>query len=151
PRGARRSDAARPRVVRGALARSASGAVVGRAGRARCSRTGARPRLVVVRRRRGDPARGAPRIVSDRGEPGPSAETVSDHLDDFVAAGLYDPEDENATARLELLDFLVEDVGASIPELVRADELGGLLSFAAFRTLSRGRDRYTLAEAAAEA
>jgi len=84
-------------------------------------------------------------------EPGPSPESLSEHLDDFVAAGLYDPEDENASARLELLDFLVEEVGASIPELVQADELGGLLSFAAFRSLHRGRDRYTLADAAAKA
>jgi class 3 adenylate cyclase len=76
---------------------------------------------------------------------------MSDSLDDFIAAGLYDPESENAKARLALLEFLVEEIGASIPELVRADELGGLLSFAAFRSLQRGRDRYTLAEAAAAA
>ena len=44
PRGARRPDAPRPGVVRGALARRPAGAAVGRAGRRRAARARARPR-----------------------------------------------------------------------------------------------------------
>jgi class 3 adenylate cyclase len=64
---------------------------------------------------------------------------------------LYDPEDPSADARLELFVFLLDEIGASIPELVQADEQGGLLSFAAFRTLRTGRDGLTFAEAAQRA
>jgi adenylate cyclase len=76
---------------------------------------------------------------------------VSEHVDDLVAAGLYDPADEAAAERLELFVFLLDELGASIPELVRADEQGGLLSFAAFRTLRTGRGGLTFAEAAERA
>jgi class 3 adenylate cyclase len=76
---------------------------------------------------------------------------VSEHLDDLVAAGLYDVADPTAAARLELFEFLLDEVGASIPELVQADQQGGLLSFAAFRTLRTGRDGLTFSEAAARA
>ena len=74
---------------------------------------------------------------------------MTEHVDDLVAAGLYDPADEAAAERLELFVFLLDEIGASIPELVRADEQGGLLSFAAFRTLRTGRDGLTFSEAAA--
>jgi class 3 adenylate cyclase len=76
---------------------------------------------------------------------------VSDYVDDLVAAGLYDAADPDAAERLELFDFLLDEIGASIPELVQADEQGGLLSFAAFRTLRIGRDGLTFAAAAARA
>ena len=66
---------------------------------------------------------------------------MSEHVDDLVAAGLYDPDHPAAAARLELFVFLLDEIGASIPELVQADEEGGLLSFAAFRTFRIGRDR----------
>jgi class 3 adenylate cyclase len=72
-------------------------------------------------------------------------------VDDFVAAGLYDPDAPDATAQLELLDYLVEEVGASIPEILHARDHGGIFSLGAFRTLSTGRDRFTLSEAAAQA
>jgi class 3 adenylate cyclase len=75
---------------------------------------------------------------------------VSEHVDDLVAAGLYDPDDPLAEARLALFVFLLDEVGASIPELVQADEQGGLLSFAAFRSIRTGRD-LTFAETAARA
>jgi len=75
----------------------------------------------------------------------------SEYLDDFLAAGVYDPDAPNAAAWLELLDFLVEEVGASIPEIVHACEHGGEFSLGAFRTLSAGRDRFTLSEAATQA
>ena len=52
---------------------------------------------------------------------------MSEHLDDLLAAGLYDPADPTAAARLELFEFLLDEVGASIPELVQADEEGHLL------------------------
>ncbi len=76
---------------------------------------------------------------------------MSEHIDDLVAAGLYDPTDPLAPAKLELFEFLLDEIGASIPELVQADEQGGMLSFAAFRTLRVGRDGLTFAEAAARA
>lgn len=76
---------------------------------------------------------------------------MSEHLDDLVAAGLYDPADAAAAERLELFEFLLDEIGASIPELVQADEQGGLLSFAAFRSLRVGHDGMTFAEAAARA
>jgi class 3 adenylate cyclase len=73
-----------------------------------------------------------------------------DYVDDFLAAGLYDPDDHDAEARLALLEYLV-DIGASIPEIVQANEEGGILSMAAFRTLATGRDRFTFSEAASQA
>jgi class 3 adenylate cyclase len=77
--------------------------------------------------------------------------SAGEHTDDFVAAGLYDPHAPNADAQLELLEFLVDEVGASIPELVQANEQGGLLSLGAYRTLRAGRDRFTIGDAAAAA
>ena len=71
--------------------------------------------------------------------------------DDFVTAGLYDPAAEDAGAQLELLQFLADEIGASIPEMARASERGGLLSLGAFRSIGAGRDRYTMSEAVAEA
>lgn len=67
---------------------------------------------------------------------------------DLEAAGLYDPLAPGAAELLDLLDYLVDDVGASLPELVQVAEQGGLLSFAAFRSLQADRERYTLTEAA---
>jgi class 3 adenylate cyclase len=75
---------------------------------------------------------------------------VSEYLDDFIAAGLYDPTIDSE-AFLELLLFLADDVGASIPEIVQAREQDGLLSFAAYRRLREGREVMTLADAAAAA
>ncbi len=75
----------------------------------------------------------------------------SEHLEDFLAAGVYDPDAPDADARLELLDFLVDEVGASLPEIVHACEHAGELSLGAFRRLSAGRDRFTLLEAARKA
>jgi adenylate cyclase len=77
---------------------------------------------------------------------------VSDNIDDFVVSGLLkDPNGPNAAAEIELLDYLVNEVGASIPELVRSNEQGGILSFAAFRALREEHERFTIAEAAKEA
>jgi class 3 adenylate cyclase len=72
-------------------------------------------------------------------------------LDDFVAAGLYDPAAPDADARLQLLVYLVDEVGASIPEIVQAHEEGGILSFAAVRSLRLDEDHWTLAEVAEQA
>ena len=74
----------------------------------------------------------------------------SEQYEDYVTAGLYDPETDPASM-LELLDFLTDEVGASLPEIVQAHEQGGLFSFAAFRRLRVGREVFTLSEAAAEA
>jgi class 3 adenylate cyclase len=80
---------------------------------------------------------------------------MSEHLDDLIAAGLYDPDQPDADAILELLVYMLDELGASIPELMRAQEhpqgAGGLLSLGAFRSLSAGRDRYTLTEVAEQA
>jgi adenylate cyclase len=76
---------------------------------------------------------------------------VSEHLDDLVAAGLYDTGDPCAADNLELFEFLLDEIGASIPELVQANEQGGLLSFAAFRTLRVGRDGLTFRDAVEQA
>jgi adenylate cyclase len=71
--------------------------------------------------------------------------------DDLVAAGLYDPDAADAAARLDLLTYLTDDVGASIPELVQAQEEGGLVSFAAIRSLRPDGERWTLTEVAEKA
>jgi adenylate cyclase len=71
--------------------------------------------------------------------------------DDLIAAGLYDPHAADAVARLDLLTYLTDEVGASIPELVQAQEEGGLVSFAAIRSLRPHGERWTLAEVAARA
>ncbi len=80
---------------------------------------------------------------------------MSEHADDLVAAGLYDPERPDADAVLELLTYMLDELGVSIPELMRAQEGGGsaagILSLGAFRSLTAGRDRFTLTEVAAEA
>jgi adenylate cyclase len=75
---------------------------------------------------------------------------IAEH-DDLVAAGLYDPDAPDAETRLDLLTYLTDDIGASIPELVQAQEEGGLVSFAAIRSLRPDGERWTLAEVAAEA
>jgi len=74
-----------------------------------------------------------------------------DDLDDFVAAGLFDPDADNAAAVLALLRYLVDEIGASIPELVAAQEEGGLMSYAAVRTLRPDGERWTLSDTAARA
>src|SRR5690606_5054655 len=86
--------------------------------------------------------------VSDGGEDG--VEEAIDYVDDFIAAGLYDPDAPDAAQRLALLEYLV-DIGASIPEIVQASAEGGILSMAAFRTLATGRDRFTFSETAYQA
>jgi len=73
---------------------------------------------------------------------------TADHIDDLVAAGLYDPDAADAPARLELLEYLL-DLGVSIPEMARSEH--GLLSLAAFRSVRPDADRCTFAEAAAQA
>jgi class 3 adenylate cyclase len=77
-----------------------------------------------------------------------SDQRESEYVEDFVAAGIYDPGAPDAAAQLELLEWLVDEIEASIPEIVQAHEDGGMLSFAAFRSLNAGRDRFTFAEAA---
>jgi class 3 adenylate cyclase len=71
--------------------------------------------------------------------------------DDFVAAGLYDPAAPDADARLALLLYLVDEIGASIPEIVQAHEEGGILSFAAVRSLRPDEEHWTLSEIAQRA
>jgi class 3 adenylate cyclase len=70
---------------------------------------------------------------------------------DFEAAGLYDPSAVDAGVRLELLRFLADDVGASIPEIVQAEEEDRLLSMAAFRAIRPEGRRATLTQTAERA
>ena len=70
--------------------------------------------------------------------------------EDLVAAGLYDPDAADAAERLALLTYLADEIGASIPELVQAEEVGGLLSFAAVRSLRPEGERWTLSDVAAQ-
>ena len=79
-----------------------------------------------------------------------SADELADH-DDLIAAGLLDPDAVDAQARLALLTYLTDEIGASIPELVQAHEEGQLLTFAAIRSLRPEGERWTLAEVAAAA
>jgi class 3 adenylate cyclase len=72
-------------------------------------------------------------------------------VDDFEAAGLYDPDATDAALRLEVLRFFTDDVGASIPEIVQALEEDRLLSMAAFRTIRPGGPRLTLTQIAERA
>jgi class 3 adenylate cyclase len=72
-------------------------------------------------------------------------------IDDFEAAGLYDPDASDAAARLEVLRFFTEDVGASLPEIVQALEEDRLLSMAAFRAIRPQGRRATLSQIAEQA
>ncbi|HTL83787.1 MAG TPA: adenylate/guanylate cyclase domain-containing protein [Acidimicrobiia bacterium] len=74
-----------------------------------------------------------------------------EYVDDFIAAGLYDPEAPDAEAMLELLEYLVDELDASIPEIVKAVEEDQLLSFAGFRHVRPDGARLTLNEMAAAA
>jgi len=67
-------------------------------------------------------------------------------VDDFEAAGLYDPAAADAALRLEVLRFFTDDVGASIPEIVQALEEDRLLSMAAMRTIRPTGERLTLTQ-----
>ena len=77
-----------------------------------------------------------------------TTDDASSNVDDFVAAGLYDPDAPGAPARLELLEYLL-DLGVSIPEMAATEH--GLLSLAAFRTIRPEEGRCTFREAAERA
>lgn len=68
-------------------------------------------------------------------------------VDQFSAAGLYDPADPKAAERLELLEFLVSE-GCSIDEMVAANARGRLFALAGDRVVRPERDQLTLAEVA---
>ena len=74
-----------------------------------------------------------------------------DEHEHFVDAGLYDPDAPDAEARLAVLEFLTDEVGASIPEIVQALEENRVLSMAAFRTIRPDGGRATLAQTAERA
>ena len=102
--------------------------------------------LAAADRTRGESIeRSGPVLVTDD-----TLDERDDH-DDLIAAGLYDATAPDAAARLALLVYLTEEIGASIPELVQAHEEGGLMSFAAIRTLRPEGERWTLSEIAARA
>jgi class 3 adenylate cyclase len=68
--------------------------------------------------------------------------------EELAAAGIYDPDDELAPARLELIDYLLE-MGATLDELVAA--YPNLPIVASTRALRGPGERFTAAEAAARA
>jgi len=68
--------------------------------------------------------------------------------DELLRLGLYDPDDEHAAARLELIRYLV-GLGATVEDLARAEE-GELPGVAAMLAI-RGRPTLTMAQAAARA
>jgi class 3 adenylate cyclase len=70
--------------------------------------------------------------------------------DALTGAGLYDPVAPDATARLALLEYLL-DLGLSMPELVQAHDEQRILSVAALNRLRPEGERLTLSEAAAAA
>lgn len=72
---------------------------------------------------------------------------VADHAV-YQDAGLYDPGDERAAQRLELLEHLAAR-GVSIEEMVEAEREGRLPLVAAELRIRGGRERFTLAEACA--
>jgi class 3 adenylate cyclase len=67
----------------------------------------------------------------------------------YQAAGLYDPADSDAAGRAELLTFLVE-IGCSIDEMTAAHARGRLFALSGDRIIRPDRDRFTLAEVAAQ-
>jgi class 3 adenylate cyclase len=67
----------------------------------------------------------------------------------WVAAGLYDVEAPDADQRRELLEFLTEQ-GCSIEEMTAAHHRGRLFALAGDRVVRPDRDRFTLAEVAAQ-
>ncbi len=73
--------------------------------------------------------------------PGPTPE-------ELTALGLYDPDDELASERLELIEYLLS-VGATLDEMVAA--MPDLAGVASTRALLGAGERFTQAEAAARA
>ena len=75
---------------------------------------------------------------------------MSDRESAWRAAGLYDPEDPNATERLAVLEYLTAR-GASVEQMVEAHRIGRLPGVAA-DLVTRGRsDRATASDVAADA
>jgi class 3 adenylate cyclase len=70
-------------------------------------------------------------------------------LEAFAAEGLYDPHSPAAADRHALLAFLVER-GCTMEEIVHANARGRLFALAGDRLLRPDRDRFTLAEVAAQ-
>lgn len=67
---------------------------------------------------------------------------------ELVAAGLHDPNADDAGERLELLDYLL-DQGCTLDDLVRADTNDRLVAAASDRLLGRGQPRLDRAAVAA--
>lgn len=65
----------------------------------------------------------------------------------FAAAGLYDESASDATARLELLEYLV-DQGCTIEEMVAANCRGRLFALSGDRIVIPGRDEFSLRDIA---
>ena len=67
--------------------------------------------------------------------------------DAVIAAGLYDPDADNADDRRALIEFLDAE-GCTFDEMVAAHARGRLFGLAGDRKIRPGRDQYTLREAA---
>lgn len=68
-------------------------------------------------------------------------------VDALTAAGLYDADAPDAAARLDLIEFLVEQ-GCTLDEMVAANTRGRLFALGGDRIIRPGRDVFTLAEVA---
>jgi class 3 adenylate cyclase len=66
-------------------------------------------------------------------------------LSELEAAGLYDPASPDATARRELLEYLV-DLGCTVEEMVASNERGRLFALAGDRLIVPGRDQFSLSD-----
>jgi class 3 adenylate cyclase len=66
-----------------------------------------------------------------------------------TAAGLYDPDAENAADRRALIEYL-DGLGCTLDEMVAAHARGRLFGLAGDRIVRPGRDEFTLREAAAK-
>jgi class 3 adenylate cyclase len=67
------------------------------------------------------------------------------HLDDYRAAGLYDPDDPGAAERLELLEYLADE-GVTVGEMVEGCANGRLNAAAGDALLRKHQPRLTLDE-----
>jgi class 3 adenylate cyclase len=69
-------------------------------------------------------------------------------LADYEAAGIYDPDSPDAEARVELIRYL-EGVGATLEEMVAANDSGRLFALAGDRLIIPGRDQFSINDIAA--
>jgi class 3 adenylate cyclase len=68
-------------------------------------------------------------------------------LGELATAGLYDASAPDATQRLELIEFLLDE-GCTLEEMVAANERGRLFALSGDRVIIEGRDEFSLTDIA---